>query len=154
VPVTLIPNGLDPTTTPARTSVRDIDRPVFACIANYFSPRKNTGAAVEAIVELRRTIPGARLLALGHGHEPGGPAQQWAQARKVDEGVDWLGPVEHDEVLRLLRAEVDAVVHPSLNESCSIAIMEAQSIGVPVIGGRDSGGVSMFGGRRRSPRRC
>jgi glycosyltransferase involved in cell wall biosynthesis len=41
-----------------------------------------------------------------------------------------------------MQNEIDILVHTSRWEACSIAIMEAQSFGIPVIGGKNSGGVS------------
>ena len=141
VGVKLIPNGLAPSGLEPRGETRDKAAPVFAVVAQYFSRRKNTAAAFAALHELRKTVPGARLLAIGIEHERDGQAQQWAKAHGFDQNVDWIGPISNAQVGSTLQNLVDVLVHPSLNESCSIAIMEAQNLGLPVIGGYDSGGV-------------
>jgi len=141
-PVRLIPNGLVPDPDTGSRALRDPEAPVFGLIANGFGARKNTVTAVKAFNRLRQLRPGARLILMGVGHEPGGPGQTWARSEGVDAGCEWRGEVPNSEAREALRREIDILVHTSHWEACSIAIMEAQALGVPVIGGRRSGGVS------------
>ena len=147
--VRLIQNGLIPDATPPRNHVKNSQVPVFGFIANGFGDRKNTPGALEALVHVRKEIPGARLILMGRGHESGGPAEAWARTRGLSEGCEWRGITDHDAVETALREEIDILVHPSFWEACSIAIMEAQRVGIPVVGGSQAGGVnfSLQGGR-------
>jgi YD repeat-containing protein len=77
---------------------------------------------------------------IGHGFGPGGPAEGWAAERGLAAGITFVGPLPHDRVLDFLDT-ADILVHPSLEESCCMAIAEAQLAGVAVIGGAHSGGV-------------
>lgn len=139
-PIRLIPNGLSGVASPARAEAHDRTSPVFGLIANGFGDNKNTVVALQALSILRRGRPGSRLILIGRGHEANGPARAWAKARGLDEGCEWLGELPHEETVGRLD-EMDVLVHPSYFEACSIAIMEAQSHGVPVVGGAHSGGV-------------
>jgi glycosyltransferase involved in cell wall biosynthesis len=77
---------------------------------------------------------------IGHGLGPGGPAESWAADRGLADGITFVGPLPHDRVLDSLDT-ADILVHPSLEESFSLVIAEAQLAGVAVIGGAHSGGV-------------
>jgi glycosyltransferase involved in cell wall biosynthesis len=139
----LIPNGIGipaaPVTPQTRRSRRE--RFVFATIANGFDGRKNTAVAIEAFAKSRRASPGAELLMFGRGHAESGEAQQWAQRRGLTDGVTFVGQIEHSKLIDLLGRDVDALVHPSKWEACSIAVLECIARGIPVIGGESSGGM-------------
>jgi glycosyltransferase involved in cell wall biosynthesis len=53
---------------------------------------------------------------------------------------NWGSSSSEVQVLAELRVST-AMVHPSRWEACCMAIAEAMSLGLPVVGGRDSGGV-------------
>jgi glycosyltransferase involved in cell wall biosynthesis len=141
-PVVLIPNGLHTEVDQYRASVRDREAPVFAFIGNGFGARKNSATALKAFARVRQEIPEAKLLLIGVEHESGGIGHLWAQGENLATNCLWLGPISNEEVRALMRNEIDILVHTSRWEACSIAIMEAQSFGIPVIGGKNSGGVS------------
>jgi glycosyltransferase involved in cell wall biosynthesis len=66
-------------------------------------------------------------------------AQGWAQSRGLAEGIVFCGPVSHPRLIEELRV-AHALLHPSRLESCPMGIAEAMSLGLPVIGGSNSGG--------------
>jgi glycosyltransferase involved in cell wall biosynthesis len=140
-PVELIPNGFRPRQGAPVRSLQRPSEPVFAFIGNGFGARKNAQTAVRALALLRKDLPGARLLLMGVEHDAGGPGQVWARGEGIDSNCEWLGEIPNHEVTRILEERVDVLVHTSRWEACSIAIMEAQSMGIPVIGGERSGGV-------------
>ncbi|ODT11861.1 MAG: hypothetical protein ABS61_01745 [Microbacterium sp. SCN 70-18] len=98
---------------------------------------------------LRRALPDAQLMMFGSGHGVGEAGMVWASERGLTDGVDFRGQTNPVELMRALEADIDVLVHPSLWEASSISLIEAQSVGVPVIGGQSSGGVpnSLAGGR-------
>ena len=124
-------------------------RPVFATISNGFDKRKNTRTAMRSFSILRRALPDAQLMMFGSGHGVGEAGMVWASERGLTDGVDFRGQTNPVELMRALEADIDVLVHPSLWEASSISLIEAQSVGVPVIGGQSSGGVpnSLAGGR-------
>jgi glycosyltransferase involved in cell wall biosynthesis len=112
----------------------------FLTILSSWSTLKNGTAAIEAFAEVRARLPHASLHMIGHGLGPGGPAESWAAERDLADGITFVGPLPHDQVLDSL-ATADILVHPALEESCCMVIAEAQLAGVAVIGGAHSGGV-------------
>ena len=121
---------------PERTRAR-----VFATVLQGWSNRKNGSAALEAFGHLRAKLPETRLILFGRDYEPQGPAWQWAVARQLATGVEFAGQVPYGELLRRVRCDVDALVHPSLDESFSMASLEAMAARKPVIAGRNTPGV-------------
>jgi glycosyltransferase involved in cell wall biosynthesis len=77
----------------------------------------------------------------GLDYEQGGPAQQWASQQGFDHGVTFVGALPYQELLKRVAAEVDVIVHPSLDESFSMAAIEAMALKKPVIAGKSTPGV-------------
>ncbi|MCK4824099.1 glycosyltransferase family 4 protein, partial [bacterium] len=67
--------------------------------------------------------------------------ERWALKKGLYKNVDFRGHLSHTECLEVLRNETDIFVHPSLEESFCMTLLEAMASGLPVIGGRDSGAV-------------
>jgi glycosyltransferase involved in cell wall biosynthesis len=140
--ITVIPNMVPST---SRRPASPIERPPdvgirFLTILSSWSVLKNGTAAIEAFAQVREGLPHASLHMIGHGLGPGGPAESWAVERGLADGITFVGPLPHDQVLDSL-ATTDILVHPSLEESFGMAIAEAQLAGVAVIGGAHSGAV-------------
>jgi glycosyltransferase involved in cell wall biosynthesis len=47
--------------------------------------------------------------------------------------VEFRGWMEHEAMLSEISSQVDVMVHPSLYEACPIAVLEAMSLGKPII---------------------
>jgi glycosyltransferase involved in cell wall biosynthesis len=142
--VLVIPNGVPPDVfgLGARRARRRGGPIVFASVLNGWGPRKNAKTLIKAFALFRKTQSEAvQLRMFGDGFEKGGPAERWAGERHLDSGIDFIGPLPHSEVLRQLADEVDVLVHPSLEEACCMAVIEAMAIGLPVIGGKAAGGI-------------
>ena len=120
----------------------DEDKIVFASVLNGWAGRKNGQKLVEAFALLRTHLgEKIELIMMGHGHEEQGPGAGWARRRGLATGIHFAGPVSQDIVLQKLAAEVDILVHPSLEETFGMVIIEAMALGIPVIGGKASGAV-------------
>jgi glycosyltransferase involved in cell wall biosynthesis len=50
----------------------------------------------------------------------------------VDDRVDWLGWLKHEQVLRRV-AEADVFLFPSLREEAGAVIAEARAVGLPIV---------------------
>jgi glycosyltransferase involved in cell wall biosynthesis len=140
--ITVLPNLMSPTLG-RPGSIKEpspTEGTQFITILSSWSALKNGAAAIEAFAEVRGRVPHASLRMIGHGFEPGGPAESWAAERFLTDGIMFVGPLTHDLVLDSL-ARADILVHPALEESCCMVIAEAQLSGVAVIGGAHSGGV-------------
>jgi glycosyltransferase involved in cell wall biosynthesis len=60
----------------------------------------------------------------------------------LDTGVEFKGHTAQGILHPFLAEQADILLHPALLESHPLAITEAMALGVPVLGGRFSGGVS------------
>lgn len=123
--------------------------PRFISVANGWVRLKNVETALKAFALIRRQIPCATYHLFGMHYEEGGPAHKWAKEMGLSEAVNFCGPVAHAQLIEeLMRSTV--MLHPSRWESCPMGIAEALSMGLPVVGGKNSGGVAWMigeGGR-------
>jgi glycosyltransferase involved in cell wall biosynthesis len=146
----VIPNGLAERHFAAapRTSLRAPDAPVFGA-ATEWNPLKNVPCLLRAFGLVRRELPGARLLVCGPGLGAGEAAGRWAARWGLDVGVTFAGLKTHAEMLDTWAHAVDVAVHTTREESFSMVVLEAMAKGMPVVGGRHSGGVPWLldGGR-------
>jgi glycosyltransferase involved in cell wall biosynthesis len=114
----------------------------FASILNGWSGRKNGARLIEAFGILRKEFGDrVELSMFGDGHHRGGPADQWSRRRHLEEGVEFVGPAPYAALMSRLVTSVDVLAHPAVEETFGMAVLEAMAIGIPVIGGRDSGAV-------------
>ena len=144
VPVTTIPNPAPPILLSGEVSSAprsvDLNRLNIAMILNGWDKRKNPAPAFEAFAMLRQAIPSATLHLFGRDFGPGEKAQLWAQSRGLGQGVVFHGSTPHKKLLSIL-STVNLLLHPALEESCPMALVEAMALGLPVVGGHESGGV-------------
>lgn len=142
--IVVVPNGLPPEVFEMGNRSGDNGERTFSfgSILNGFEPRKNAKGLLKAFARVRTELVGqVELFMIGSGFEKGGPAEQWARDHRADDGVHFMGPRPHSEVLETLANGVDALVHPALEETFCMAALEAMAIGVPIIGGNKSGAV-------------
>jgi L-malate glycosyltransferase len=109
-------------------------------INSGFGRRKNVSTLLEAWPRIHAAVPGSELVLVGSGHESGGAAHRWAAARGLTDGVEFRGSTPREHLRELLRSAT-VFVHPALEESFGMVILEAMATGVPVIGGASSGAV-------------
>ena len=102
---------------------------------------KNSRGALRAFELVKQEIPDSRLVMTGSGHDLGGEVAAWARHNQLSSGVEFRGPIAHGNLLALLSEEADVLLHPALSEACSVTVLEAMSLGVPVIAGEASGGI-------------
>jgi len=114
--------------------------PSIISVSNGMSKLKNQTALFRAFSLIRRQIPQCELRFAGYHFEPGGPAERWARENDLNEGVEYLGPLERGEIMRVLD-EASLMVHPALEESFGNVLVEAMARRVPVLGGEQSGAV-------------
>lgn len=138
VSVPVIPNALDDEAFDPTPRKLHADAPVLLAINNGFTPWKNVRRLLAAYAQVRRRLPTSRLVLVGADHEPGGLAQQWATEHALTAGVEFVGRIPHAHVRDLL-ADADVLVHPSLEESFGMVLLEAMAQGLPVVAGDRSG---------------
>jgi glycosyltransferase involved in cell wall biosynthesis len=119
---------------------RNLNRPRVAMVLSGWGRLKNPEAGLKAFSLLRHQLPDAQLYCFGYHYGKSEVAQQWAISHGLDSGVEFKGALPHHELLDSL-GEMDVLLHPSLEESCPLTLLEAMAIGIAVVGGDKSGGV-------------
>ncbi len=92
---------------------------------------KGLHLVLRALLQARGEVRGLRLRIIGEGTD-----SQWlkqeAKRWKVDDIVDWITRIPHDEMTREYQNSM-AFVFPSLHDSGGMVVLEALSEGLPVI---------------------
>lgn len=141
--ITVIPNPLsrqfiDAGTLRTAPSLRR--NPKLLSVINGWGYLKNASSALIAFAHIRRQLKEVTYHLYGADFQPDGPAEQWAKAQGLAERVVFHGPVSHGELVIALK-DATLMLHPSRSESCPMGIAEALALGLPVVGGKKSGGV-------------
>lgn len=126
--MTVIVNGITPPV-PDVSSVA-AGPPRLLCIGRL-DYQKGFDLAITALVQVRLLHPDVRLVVVGDGPE-GGRLIALAKTLGVDDFVDFLGEVSHEQVAALLSA-CTAVVMPSRFEGLPLVALEAAWAGRPVV---------------------
>ncbi|MFH1117963.1 MAG: glycosyltransferase [Pseudomonadota bacterium] len=116
---------------PAEDQLKTDASPQIVCVGNFFLRSKRQDLALQILSLVRKSVPSARLVLVGHGtYEK--DCLELAKELGVAEAVDFVGLCNRSEVLKLLRT---AAVFLSCSESegLSNALLEAQAVGVPVV---------------------
>ncbi len=96
---------------------------------------KGAGFLLNAFAHLARHDENIALRL--YGGLTGGPLEGVVRKRvkELDLGnrVKFMGHMDHEAMLSDIASEVDVVVHPSLYEACPIAVLEAMSLGKPLV---------------------
>jgi len=139
-PMRLIPNAVGDGAFAVDAPIARPSEPTILAINNGFSRRKNVTVLLDAFQRVRTAWPSSTLSLVGIDYEPGGRAHSWAASRDLLTNVRFLGPVRHARIAELLR-RATIFVHPALEESFGLVLVEAMAQRTPVIGGRSSGAV-------------
>jgi glycosyltransferase involved in cell wall biosynthesis len=143
--ISVVPNGVEPHV--CERGERRINTgqpggpPVIASVMDGFSRRKNAENALRAFGAFRQECPDAKYLIYGTCFAEGEEAHTWAVASGLADGVEFRGRTPQDVMFPELLERAHMFLHPSVEESFGMAPLEAMALGIPVIGGRDSGGV-------------
>lgn len=99
------------------------------CVARL-SPEKGLEYLIDAMPAITREFPDAQLVLVGDGILKD---QLKAVSYKLQARVEFLGNLPHEKTLEEI-AKSEVLVLPSLAEGMGIVLVEAQALGVPVIG--------------------
>ena len=124
-PVHLIPPGIDHA--PLGTIVKDID----IIGAGSLIPLKQYGIFVECIAEMKKKVPGIKVILIGDGPEKN-KLQTLIAANGLQSTIILTGELPHPEVLQYMqRAKI--LLHPSSYEGFGVVCLEALVAGCQVI---------------------
>jgi glycosyltransferase involved in cell wall biosynthesis len=112
----------------------------IATVLNGTGSRKNPKVAIRAFDLFRRNSPDAEMFMYGAGFEVGGPMEQWAAEQRLAENIKFRGPQTRATLHAELK-QMSILLHPALEESFGMAILEAMALGIPVVAGSNSGAV-------------
>ncbi|MFF5051073.1 glycosyltransferase [[Kitasatospora] papulosa] len=122
-------NGVRPQ---ERKPAREPGRPPTVLYLARIQERKRPEDFIAAMPHVLACHPDARFVLAGP--DTGALAGTLALARKlgVTDSLDHVGPLEHDEVLAAGR-EADVYVLPAIEEPFPVSVLEAMSVGTPVV---------------------
>jgi glycosyltransferase involved in cell wall biosynthesis len=149
----ILPNFLPQSQFQPMESKPSLTRTVFVTVANGFGPRKNMTAALQAFAIARRGRDDLVYRVIGQGMEFGGPAHRSAQSNGTAEGVDFCGRLPYPSMIQSLR-EAGMMIHPSLEESFGMTVLEAMAAGVVTVAGSRSGNLPRLLDNGRCGRLC
>jgi predicted dehydrogenase/glycosyltransferase involved in cell wall biosynthesis/threonine dehydrogenase-like Zn-dependent dehydrogenase len=143
--LTVVRNGiyaLETTGSPdkLRAELNVAGRTVLLTVAR-FSAQKDHATLLRAMAELRRTYPNAVLLLVGTGEEQEG-LEELATELNLGDNLRFLG---HRSDVAELMSIADLFVLASRFEGLPLAVLEAMSLGVPVVATRIGGTVEALG---------
>jgi L-malate glycosyltransferase len=139
--VAIIPNATPGKLISAKSNVIQLNgTPKLVAINIGFDERKNVSSLIVAFSKVLIEIPEARLRLIGPQYEKGGAAELFAKSKGMTKNIDFMGQMSRAEILVEI-SHATLFVHPSLEESFGVVLIEAMSQGVPVLGGKNSGAV-------------
>lgn len=139
--IELLPNWSSAASFASTRRDRGVNGLTIATVLNGTGRLKNPQTALKGFLEVRAKLPLTRMVMFGHGHDEHGALAGWARANSLSDGVEFRGPVEHSALLRFLSGEADLFLHPSRTEACSVAVLEAMCLNLPIVAGAHSGGI-------------
>lgn len=138
----LVPNGIEDDwfTLAKDHNTKDLSQPKIAMIINGWGRRKNAKPALQAFPMIRKKLPLAELHLFGADFANQEVASKWCNKYGIADGMHFHGKLPYSK-LRNELAEMTLLIHPSLEESFGMTVLEAMSIKLPVVGGNASGAV-------------
>lgn len=119
--------------------IKTLHAPIIIMISNGWDARKNGKNGLMAFKELQKTFPNATLHLYGGDTAQNGLANTDATLLGMH-NVFFNGPVPHKILIKAIN-NAHLLLHPALEESFGVVLIEAMSCGVPAIGGIKSGAV-------------
>jgi glycosyltransferase involved in cell wall biosynthesis len=109
--------------------------------AGRLLPFKGVSLALRAL----ELLPEWRFVICGSGPDEG-RLRRLALRANLQHRIEFRGWVDHEELARVMREEVDVFVFPSLHDQAPLVVAEATTAGLPVVC-LDRGGAKLLGGR-------
>lgn len=130
--ITVIPNGIDLDGWPfAIRRSHNSERPAELLYFGRLEYEKGVHDAIAALPRIRRSHPGTTLTIAGDGTQYDFLVEV-ARRHKVLRAVDFIGRVDHSQLLALLH-RCDVAVLPSHYEPFGIVALEAAAAGAPLV---------------------
>jgi glycosyltransferase involved in cell wall biosynthesis len=139
VPVTVVPNGVDPGAWRIRRRTADPDRVVVTTVGRLAN-RKRPLSLLKMLREVRRRVPAdIEIEAVMVGDGPlRAKLERYLRRNRMEGWVSLAGAATREEI-RGLYSDTDIYVAPATLESFGIAALEARCAGLPVVAHSRSG---------------
>ena len=124
---TLFPNAIITGDISVAASVRGRTDPPVAVFAGRLEPWKGLFLCLQVL----KLLPDWRFVVCGGGRDEV-RMRHLAKRLGVDDRVEWLGWLTHEQVMRQF-AEADVFLFPSLREEAGAVIAEARAVGLPIV---------------------
>ncbi|MGB3353799.1 MAG: glycosyltransferase family 4 protein [Mycobacterium sp.] len=134
--ISVIRNGIDTDGWPFAPR-REHSGPAELLYFGRLEYEKGVHDAIAALPRIRRTHPGATLTIAGDGTQLDFLRQQ-ARKHRVSKATNFVGRVDHSQLLELLH-RADAAVLPSHYEPFGIVALEAAAAGAPLVSSNAGG---------------
>jgi L-malate glycosyltransferase len=138
--IEMIPNPVEAQWAPGNGCDQRLEPLRIATVLNWWGKAKNPKVAIEAFALLRLEVPDAELFMYGTDFEEGGTASRWAASKGLSQNIQFCGFLPPHDLQRNLK-RMSILLHPSLEEACPLALLEAMALGLPIVAGSDAGGV-------------
>ncbi len=113
---------------------------VIALLTGWIK-RKNPIPALHAFQMLRQAYGDkVEFHLFGPGYSEHEPGYLWAQENNLLDGVFFRGTMAHSQIMAGL-GDYDILLHPAIEESFGMPLIEGLCCGLPVIAGQDAGAV-------------
>ncbi|PRY13323.1 glycosyltransferase involved in cell wall biosynthesis [Pontibacter ummariensis] len=109
-------------------------------INNSFYGLKNVNKGIEAYLLLKEKYHNVQLHLYGAQNGVGEDAYYWCLKNNASSGVSFHGKLPFDKLMEAL-SDADVFLHTSLEESCPMVIIEAMAMGIPIVAGKEAGGI-------------
>lgn len=140
--VEIIPNGLSNAIkmyANKRTRDYSYESPSIISVLDW-NRLKNPKNAILAFNLILKEYPNAVLHLFGKGMEEVQDCAKWCKRNRKEKNILFHGKVDKEVILKYLEQST-ALLHTSRTEACSMIIAEAMILGIPIVAGKESGGV-------------
>lgn len=138
--IEVIPNAVEVPQQNEDQYDRDSGPARIVTVINGWGRLKNPKAAIEAFDYLRRELPNTEMFMYGEDFEVGGVAWQWTASKNLSQNIHFCGFLPPADLQTELK-RMTILLHPSLQEACPLALLEAMALRLPVVAGANAGGV-------------
>jgi L-malate glycosyltransferase len=112
---------------------------IVLCVSDG-SKLKNVKTLVHAWQLVYANVANFSLVLVGHGLGKDQEVHRWAVTNGLDSNIVWKGYLDRTEMRDLMDSSM-LLCHPSLEESHCLVLLEALSLGLPIVAGEKSGAV-------------
>jgi glycosyltransferase involved in cell wall biosynthesis len=122
-------------------------RPLTLLLAGNQYQRYRVERALDALAEVRRVLPEARLAITGAiSFSASAPAEleEMIRVRELEDAVDLTGPYTQRQAPDVLRRG-DVLLHTKYNDPCPTVVLEAMACGLPVVHSASGGTPELVG---------